>query len=144
MLSHITKTLGHECLSLGLVTPPGSTAIFGAPSALATKAMRWRNLSPSFASAFLSADLDLTPEVREDHAAYIGSWLKALQKRQARDISAPLRNAATRGGLSAWVAEKIRDPRSPPPAQADAGLRREGVSWQRPDTLRCRWIRPLV
>ena len=27
-------------------------------------------------SAFLSADLDLTPEVREDHAAYIGSWIK--------------------------------------------------------------------
>lgn len=27
-------------------------------------------------SAFLSADLDLTPEVREDHAAYIDSWLK--------------------------------------------------------------------
>ncbi len=30
-------------------------------------------------SAFLSADLDLTPEVREDHAAYIGSWLKVLK-----------------------------------------------------------------
>jgi len=30
-------------------------------------------------SAFLAADLELTPEVREDHAAYIGSWLKALR-----------------------------------------------------------------
>lgn len=30
-------------------------------------------------SCFLSADLDLTPEVREDHAAYIGSWLKVLK-----------------------------------------------------------------
>jgi antirestriction protein ArdC len=30
-------------------------------------------------SAFLSADLDLTPEIREDHAAYIGSWIKALK-----------------------------------------------------------------
>jgi antirestriction protein ArdC len=27
-------------------------------------------------SAFVSADLDLTPEVREDHASYIASWLK--------------------------------------------------------------------
>jgi antirestriction protein ArdC len=27
-------------------------------------------------AAFLAADLELTPEVREDHAAYIGSWLK--------------------------------------------------------------------
>ena len=30
-------------------------------------------------SAFLSADLDLTPEPREDHAAYIFSWLKVLK-----------------------------------------------------------------
>jgi antirestriction protein ArdC len=30
-------------------------------------------------SAFLSADLDLTPEVRDDHAAYIGSWIKVLK-----------------------------------------------------------------
>jgi antirestriction protein ArdC len=30
-------------------------------------------------SAFLSADLDLVPEVREDHAAYIASWIKVLK-----------------------------------------------------------------
>jgi antirestriction protein ArdC len=30
-------------------------------------------------SAFLSADLELTPEVREDHAAYIASWIKVLR-----------------------------------------------------------------
>jgi antirestriction protein ArdC len=30
-------------------------------------------------SAFLAADLNITPEVREDHAAYIGSWLKVLK-----------------------------------------------------------------
>jgi antirestriction protein ArdC len=30
-------------------------------------------------SAFLSADLDLTPEVREDHAAYIASWIKVMK-----------------------------------------------------------------
>jgi hypothetical protein len=30
-------------------------------------------------SAFLSADLKLTPEAREDHAAYIGSWIKVLK-----------------------------------------------------------------
>ena len=30
-------------------------------------------------SAFLAADLDLTPEVREDHTAYIGSWIKVLK-----------------------------------------------------------------
>ncbi|WP_346296423.1 ssDNA-binding domain-containing protein [Rhodopseudomonas sp. P1] len=36
-------------------------------------------------SAFLSADLELTPEVREDHAAYIGNWLEVL-KRDKRAI----------------------------------------------------------
>jgi antirestriction protein ArdC len=30
-------------------------------------------------SAFLCADLHITPEVREDHAAYIASWLKVLK-----------------------------------------------------------------
>jgi antirestriction protein ArdC len=30
-------------------------------------------------SAFLSADLELTPEVRDDHAAYIGSWITVLK-----------------------------------------------------------------
>lgn len=30
-------------------------------------------------AAFLCADLGITPEVREDHAAYIGSWLNVLK-----------------------------------------------------------------
>ena len=30
-------------------------------------------------SAFLCADLEITPEIRGDHASYIGSWLKALK-----------------------------------------------------------------
>ena len=30
-------------------------------------------------AAFVSADLDLTPEPREDHASYIASWLKVLK-----------------------------------------------------------------
>jgi antirestriction protein ArdC len=30
-------------------------------------------------AAFLRADLDITPKPREDHAAYIASWLKVLK-----------------------------------------------------------------
>jgi antirestriction protein ArdC len=30
-------------------------------------------------SAFLCADIGITPEVREDHAAYIASWISVLQ-----------------------------------------------------------------
>jgi antirestriction protein ArdC len=39
-------------------------------------------------AAFLSADLDLTPEPREDHAAYIASWLKALKNDKRAIFSA--------------------------------------------------------
>jgi len=30
-------------------------------------------------AAFLCADLDLTPEVREDHAAYVATWITVLK-----------------------------------------------------------------
>jgi antirestriction protein ArdC len=39
-------------------------------------------------SAFLSADLELTPEVRDDHAAYIGSWIKVLKNDKRAIFSA--------------------------------------------------------
>lgn len=35
-------------------------------------------LVAELAAAFLCADLGITPEVRDDHAAYVGSWLKVL------------------------------------------------------------------
>jgi antirestriction protein ArdC len=39
-------------------------------------------------SAFLCADLQLTPEVREDHAAYIDHWLKVLKEDKRAIFSA--------------------------------------------------------
>ncbi len=39
-------------------------------------------------SAFLCADLHMTPEVREDHAAYIESWLKVLKNDKRAIFSA--------------------------------------------------------
>jgi len=39
-------------------------------------------------AAFLCADLDLTPEVREDHAGYIGCWLQVLQNDKRAIFSA--------------------------------------------------------
>jgi antirestriction protein ArdC len=42
------------------------------------EAYAMEELVAELGSAFLSADLELTPEVREDHAAYIGSWIKVL------------------------------------------------------------------
>lgn len=39
-------------------------------------------------SAFLCADLHITPEVREDHSAYIASWLKVLKNDKRAIFSA--------------------------------------------------------
>lgn len=39
-------------------------------------------------SAFLCADLELTPEVRDDHASYIASWLEVLKNDNRAIISA--------------------------------------------------------
>lgn len=39
-------------------------------------------------SAFLCADLDLTPEVRDDHASYIASWLEVLKSDKRAIFSA--------------------------------------------------------
>jgi antirestriction protein ArdC len=63
---------------IGRSIHPVSTAN-SAASAGAMKAMPPRSWSLSLAALFLSADLGLTPEPREDHAAYIASWLKVLQ-----------------------------------------------------------------
>ncbi|HTR35005.1 MAG TPA: zincin-like metallopeptidase domain-containing protein [Bryobacteraceae bacterium] len=45
-------------------------------------------LVAELSSAFLCADLGLTPEVREDHAAYIGDWLKVLKNDKRAIFSA--------------------------------------------------------
>jgi antirestriction protein ArdC len=39
-------------------------------------------------SAFLCADLELTPEVRDDHASYIASWIKVLKNEKRAIFSA--------------------------------------------------------
>ncbi len=60
-------------------------------------------------AAFLCADLEITPENREDHASYIASWLGVLKGRQTRDFLGGSARAASRG-LPAQ-----------PPAQAGGG-----------------------
>ena len=62
----ILSSCGH-CLSF----------IFNAPSPSKKRSVFVQKMGST--SAFLCADLELTPEVREDHAAYIASWLTALK-----------------------------------------------------------------
>lgn len=45
-------------------------------------------LVAELASAFLCADLELTPEVREVHAAYIADWLTVLKNDKRAIFSA--------------------------------------------------------
>jgi antirestriction protein ArdC len=63
-------------------------------------------------SAFLSADLDLTPEVRDDHAAYIASWIKVL-----KDDKRAIFSAASHAQRAADFLHGLQ---YPAPAQADA------------------------
>jgi hypothetical protein len=53
-------------------------------------------------AAFVSADLALTPEVRDDHASYIASWLKVL-KRQHGCLPAVLPTGACLSSSSGSV-----------------------------------------
>ena len=41
--------------------------------------MQWKNWLPKSARLSSAADLGITPETRDDHAAYIASWLKVLK-----------------------------------------------------------------
>ena len=44
------------------------------------QAYAFEELVAELGAAFLCADLGITPEVREDHAAYLGHWLKVLNE----------------------------------------------------------------
>jgi antirestriction protein ArdC len=58
-------------------------------------------------SAFLSSDLDLTPEVREDHAAYIASWIRVL-----KDDKRAIFNAASHAQRAADFLHRLQQPAS--------------------------------
>ena len=53
-------------------------------------------LFAELSSVFLAAELTLTPEVQEDHAVYMASWLKVLKedKRAMVTAAAHARRAA--------------------------------------------------
>ena len=65
-------------------------------------------LVAELASAFLCADLGITPEVRDDHAAYIAKLADRSEERQARDLQR--RSARAEGrGLSPRPQLRIRN-----------------------------------
>jgi antirestriction protein ArdC len=66
-------------------------------------------------SAFLSADLDLTPEVRDHHAAYIASWIKVL-----KDDKRAIFSAASHAQRAADFLHGLQKPSLQEVAEADA------------------------
>jgi antirestriction protein ArdC len=68
-------------------------------------------------SAFLSADLDLTPNVRDDHASYIASWIKVL-KDDKRAILTAASHAQRAADFLHGLQQPLRQPETSPHADA--------------------------
>ena len=60
-------------------------------------------------SAFLSADLGITPEPRDDHAAYIGNWLKVLKEDKRAIFTAAAHAERAAGFLHGLQSSIIRE-----------------------------------
>lgn len=74
------------------------------------QAQRWgdtgyarEELVAEMGSAFLCADLRITPDLREDHASYIASWLKIL-----KDDKRAIVSAASRAGQAADFLHRLQ------------------------------------
>ena len=76
-------------------------------------------------SAYLCADLGITPEVRDDHAAYIASWLKALNDDQRLIFTAAAHAQRAVDFLHGLQPAPTPEP-EPAPADRDA-LQRRGA-----------------
>jgi antirestriction protein ArdC len=72
-------------------------------------------LTAELGSAFLCADLELTPEVRDDHAAYIASWIKVL-----KDEKRAIFTASSHAQRAADFLHGLQKPSLQEVAEADA------------------------
>jgi len=70
-------TLAHECIHWTCHSSRCNRD-FG-PERWGDAGYAMEELVAELGSAFLAADLGLTPEIREDHAPYVASWLKVLK-----------------------------------------------------------------
>jgi antirestriction protein ArdC len=67
-------------------------------------------------SAFLSADLGITPDLRDDHASYIASWLEVL-KDDTRFVFA----GASHAQRATDYLHNLQSTSPAPPIEAEAG-----------------------
>ena len=75
-------------------------------------------------AAFLSADLGITPDIREDHASYIASWLKVL-----KDDKRAIFSAAGHAQRAASFLHDLQsaEPEEPAPDTADRAAALAGM-----------------
>jgi antirestriction protein ArdC len=83
-------------------------------------------------SAFLSADLELTSEVRDDHAAYIASWIMVL-KNDKRAIFSAASHAQP-------AADFLHGLQSSASLQAEAAIANGSLFWK-PERRNCLPVR---
>jgi Zincin-like metallopeptidase len=79
------------------------------PTRFGSEGYAIEELVAELGAAFLCADLDLTLEPREDHAAYIANWLDVLKQTTARSSRQPATHSERRTSSTACS-------RRPPPA----------------------------
>jgi antirestriction protein ArdC len=84
-------------------------------------------------AAYLSADLSITPVTREDHAAYIGSWLKALRDDKRAIFTAASHADRAVDHLHSYQlqAERTDQPLTPSPVATTDSAHR--AQYQQPD-----------
>lgn len=71
-------TLGHECVHW--TKHPSRLARDFGGKRFGSQGYAMEELVAELGAAFLCADLELEPQIREDHAPYIAGWLEALKR----------------------------------------------------------------
>jgi len=79
-------TLGHE--TIHWTRHPSRLAREFGRKRFGDEGYAMEELVAELGSAFLCADLELTPEVREDHASYVANWLEVLKNDKRAIFSA--------------------------------------------------------
>ena len=90
---------------------------------MATASYATEELIAEIGAAFLCADLGITPEIREDHAAYIAHWLIILKQDS---------HAFFRAGAQAQRAADYLKALQPKPAPDPADQSNQAETPQRP------------
>lgn len=92
---------------------------FGQTPRFGDEAYAMEELVAEIGAAFLCADLGIAPEAREDHAAYIASWLKVLKSDKHAIFTAASHSQRAVAHLHNLQREKQPEAQEPIPPQSE-------------------------